>query len=764
MEMSQLASYTELHGFVSKIMYESNNFTIASLVGVKDQNGEPIPHEMLSPRFNSISIKGNFITNVDDPLSVKGSFTEDARYGLQFNVQTVIVDRVSPNGLKLFFESNKFTGIGERKAEQLATLLSERNPKNPLKELLELDDEFISEAIKLSLPNIKNLKELVSDDLEKENTLLALSEHISNQTMREAFYVEYKTNAPNVIISNPYKPIRKISGYTFAAADKIATKLGFKPNNKHRLNALITYIIDTHSHSTGDTIIAKTDLIDKMAEIGGSCSIEEYQIAIQNALDAQNIVTVEFNNMEYIQSHFMNQAELNVMTNVLNLVQNKLDVTNDELNKGISLSEEKRGITYDESQVEAIKLAASNHISIVTGGPGTGKTTTVDGIIDTITSIHHYKSSQIKRLAPTGRAASRLGNGAMTIHAFLNILPDDHRLELTKIDDIGSKWFDDKIKVIIIDEFSMVDTILATQLLSAIPENIHIIIVGDVNQLPSVAPGQVLSDLIASNVIPTIKLKFIHRQGEGSSISELANSIENGYFPDKFFGNTTNTTFTLSDSTTNSPQLVSQLIQYAINDTRFESDDIQTITPTNKGGHGVKDINDTVRYIQNPMWNMMNGVKKEITIGTNKIAVGDRVMNTKNCIMQATNSTNTLKNLITNGDIGVVTDIITDSKDKKEHTINVLINGEEYSFAHENWNQLTPAYAITVHKSQGGEFPLVMLNLTGANPHLVNRNLIYTAVTRASKMLCIIGDPEFIKRVVKKKGTNRKTYLQVLLS
>lgn len=757
-----ISEIKQINGMVTKILYETNDFTIASILSPTDQNHEPIPFELLS-KYNTIVIKGQFLTNEGDTISVKGEMNEDPRHGYQFKVHSVVVDHVSIQGLTLFFSSDKFKGIGERKAAQLAEYLVQKNKENPLNALLDIPIDELKDILKTSEINCKNLKLIVETDIVKEQTLLHLSDYLTSNTMREAFYEKYKTNAVNIITSTPYKPIKEISGYGFKLADSIAIKLGFAANNRHRLNALIDFIIHEYTTSTGNTIIPYEKLLEDMASKGGSCSQNDYINAINSATEKDLIVKIKIDDDVFYQTKAINQAELNLMLNVLNLIKNENDISDEDIDSKIKESEAKRKITYDESQKNAIKLATKNNIAIITGGPGTGKTTTVEGIIDVICGLNHFKPSQVKRVAPTGRAAARLGNGAMTLHSFLNIRPEEYYTKVDKLNDPGSRWFDDKLKLIIVDEFSMVDTFLANQLIGAIPENTYLIIVGDVDQLPSVAPGQVLSDFIKSGIVPTAELTYIHRQGEGSTISELANNIKNGQFPDKFFTNTTNTVFTYAENTYNSPEIIKHLVSYAINDTDFNKDDIQTITPQNNGPHGVKELNQYVKYIQNPAWQNMNGIIKTISINGYDITVGDRVMNTKNCIMQAYDSTNLLNNLITNGDIGIVTDIVTDDHKKENHYVIVEINGEEYQFYHKDWVQLVPAYAITVHKSQGGEFPMVMLNLTGTSLYMLNRNLIYTAVTRASKLLCIIGDPKIIQKAVTIEGANRKTYLQQLL-
>lgn len=756
---------TQLSGVVDKILYENNTFTIASLTKVVDDTNEPIPAQYLS-KYGTVSIKGNFLTNQDEVICAKGVFIEDAKYGYQFNVSKLVVDTVSEAGLALFFATHKFKGLGDKKAAKLATLLTEINPKNPLRALLDLDVETLEKELKLSVDHITAIKDVVEDDLTKETTLLELSEYIKQQSLREKLYEEYKSSATSILLSNPYEPITTISGYGFRIADTVAFQLGFAPNNTHRLQALVQFCINECSNRTGDTIVDETHLLKEMMSIGGSCTLDEYKTSIKDAVTAKKIVTIDYNNQPHYQSFSLNQAELGITVQLHRLLKESGagEFSDEKIQKAIETSQMRNNITYDQSQIDAIKTATKYDVSVVTGGPGTGKTTTVNGLIDVICDLNHFKQTQVKRIAPTGRAASRMGHNAMTIHSFLGISPDYTPKNLPKLDDVGSIWYEDRVKVVIIDEFSMVDSTIANLLLSVIPTGTHLVIVGDVDQLPSVAPGQVLADLIHSGEVPTTRLQYIHRQGENSSISELAAFVKDGKFPERFYQNTNQTRFVFYNTNYTAPTLTASIIQNALNYTDFKTDDIQTITPMNKGESGIVNMNNIIRLVQNPMQQLLDGVQKEIKIGSQTFAVGDRVMNTKNCLMTKEGTAEKINNLITNGDIGTIVDIVTEDDNKQNHYISIAINGETYYFYREMWNQLTLAYAITVHKSQGGEFPLVILNLANTNPHMLSRNLLYTAITRASDMLVIIGTPELIEKTLLKKDTSRKTYLQQILT
>ena len=439
------------------------------------------------------------------------------------------------------------------------------------------------------------------------------------------------------------------------------------------------------------------------------------------------------------------QTELDIATELKHVVNNQgenEEFDDSDIEKAIKHVEETLEIEYDDTQKSAIKNALNNPISILTGGPGTGKTTIINGILMCLKELAEIPSAALYSddppfllAAPTGRAAKRMSEvtdiSAKTIHRLLGLGIGEN--EATDVNELNGE-------ILIIDEMSMVDMFLFKQLLSGINSTKRIVFVGDKDQLPSVGAGNIFSDLISSGAFPTTKLQVIHRQGEDSSIIKLAHAINDEEAEETIFNKTKNYSFIPCQ-----PSLVGDAIDQIVNlaiKRGFKKDDVQVLGAMYNGQGGITHLNDILQDVMNPL----SAKTKVIEAHNESFRIGDRILQLQN---------NPEKDIY-NGQIGKIIGLNPDDKAK------ILIadfDGREIEFGIKDLNDITRAYAITIHKSQGSEFPLVILNLTMQNYMMLRRNLLYTAITRAEKNLVMVGEKKAYVMALRTPGNDRKTEL-----
>ncbi|WP_117286124.1 ATP-dependent RecD-like DNA helicase, partial [Streptococcus intermedius] len=422
--------------------------------------------------------------------------------------------------------------------------------------------------------------------------------------------------------------------------------------------------------------------------------------------------------------------------------QNKYEPENIEA--ALAQIEEKFAISYDAIQKQAICDAIQHKIFILTGGPGTGKTTVINGIISIYALLHGldlHKSQDLPILlaAPTGRAARRMneltGLPSATIHRHLGMTGDD---DTSHLDDYLDADF------IIVDEFSMVDTWLANQLLSNISSNSKLLIVGDADQLPSVSPGQVLADLLKIPLLPQTKLEKIYRQGEDSTIVTLASQIQKGTLPIDFIEKKADRSY-FEVRSEQIPQMIERIVEVAIR-SGIPAQDVQVLAPMYRGQAGIDHINQLMQDLINPV------VKEQLIFEATdgQYRQGDRVIHL----------VNDAESNVFNGDLGYITDLLPAKyADSKQDELTINFDGNEIVYQRSEWYKIRLAYAMSIHKSQGSEFPVVILPITASSHRMLQRNLIYTAITRAKSKLILLGEKSAFAFAVKNTGTTRKTYL-----
>lgn len=724
---------TEFTGKVDNIVFENsqNLFKIidVEIIGsLKDYDDETI---RVTGNFGDIQLDGTY--------TFKGSIFVHPKFGTQFKVDSY--KQVLPHeegSLTKYLSSDKFPGIGKKTAQKIISELGIN--------VLDVIKENPQKVSTLSLT--RRQKDSLLSGINSMDTyseiILKLAKYGINKRVAGNIYKNYHGDALSRLKIDPYEPVGDITGYGFKTADKIGQELGIKPDDKRRIKGAILQVIENSLTQNGDTYIGLEELLDATAEL---INFDQYELIAKgiNELQQENKLIVDDENAT-LKNIF--ETEIEITDELRRIVDNQRKIerySDEKIIKAIDHAEVQLKIDYDETQKQAIKNALNNSISILTGGPGTGKTTIINGILLCLRELEGIPSAAIYSddtpfllAAPTGRAAKRMseitGINAKTIHRLLGLGIGDNKTD--ELDDINQL----NGEILIIDEMSMVDMFLFKSLLRGIQDTKRIVFVGDENQLPSVGAGNIFGDLISSKAFPTTKLKTIHRQGNESSIITLAHAINNGEGESLIFEKTKNYSF-IPCTSNQVGQAINQIVSLALKRS-FDKDDIQVLGAMYNGPSGINSLNDVIQTIMNPI----EDHSKKIEAHGEVFRIGDRILQLQN---------NPEKDIY-NGQIGKIIGIDEDSK------MNCLIanfDDREIKFDLHDLSEITRAYAVTIHKSQGSEFPLVILNLTMQNYMMLRRNLLYTAITRAEKNLVMVGDKRAYLMALNTPGNNRKTGL-----
>ena len=728
----------------SEIFTSPDSFFKVLIVSVEEANFDW--HEP------EITVTGSFGDLSDDQTyRFEGKIVEHPRYGQQFQAISYHVNRpTSKDGLIDFLSGKQFTGIGKKTAEKIVDKLGTDAINKIIADPHVLDELKLRKAVKDSL--VDNLRANQGMD----QIIIGLNDLGFGANLSSAIFDKYGEETLHIINENPYQLAAEIDGISFNRADQVAQKLGIATDDSRRIDAAIIQTLDDLTMETGDTFTTTKPLLQQTIQLlaqgsGGRVSTD---------LIANQIVELEKNQEisyadEKIYPTALYNAEWQIadhLHRLLTVDQEKLPATTIE--KTVTKVADQSGITYDQVQKEAIKTALNSKVMLLTGGPGTGKTTIIKGIVASYAKIHDLsldvneykeKSFPVLLAAPTGRAAKRMSEAtdlpASTIHRLLGLNGREMPTDMNARDLEGS--------LLIIDEMSMVDTLLFKTLIQAVPTSMHVVLVGDKDQLPSVGPGQVFHDLLDFAELPKVELTNIHRQAADSTIIPLAHAIKEGKLPPDLTNKMPDRSF-ISCHANQVPSVVQQIIDLS-KKRDYSANDIQILAPMYRGQAGIDRLNELAQQAYNPP---ANG-KQEIDFRGLTFRVGDKVLQLVNVPE---------KNIF-NGDIGKITAIESGrTVGKKNESITVDFDGNEVSYSRMEWNQLRLAYCISIHKAQGSQFKMVLLPLVQQFSRMLQRNLLYTAITRAAEKLVLIGEPYAAVTSVKNEAVNRKTSLVDRLS
>ncbi len=665
-----------------------------------------------------------------------GKLVTHPKYGEQFQVDNY--ERCKPeekDSIIEFLTSGLFKGIGEKKAKAIVDVLG----KDTLKIILENPDNLIL------IPGVtkKNIEVLHTKLQEYESsyeTILILTELGFSTKDAMIVYNFYKNKTKNIIDTNIYKIIEDIYNMTFKKIDAIALKSGLEKDAPIRVEASIIYIMNELSNAYGHSYYFKEEIASYLPRVLGVNITEKLFLDSLESLE-KNLSIVKKEDRYYLKEMYESEA---LITKRFRMLSREEDIVIKDIDSKIKELENLFGITYNDQQFSAIKNSLLKKILIITGGPGTGKTTIMKGITELYRTINKLSYEQLQEkialLAPTGRAAKRMSEStllrASTIHRFLKWQKETNKFQV-------NEYNKSRVEFVIIDEGSMIDTYLMASLLKGISANCKIILVGDDHQLPSVGPGQVLHDLIESNCLQKVELTELYRQGKDSNILTLAYDIRQGEVNEEVFNIGDDLTFIKATSS----QVVENVLEITDTYQDLSYKEFQILCPMYKTIAGIDEIN---RHVQNKV-NPKSKNKKEIQYG-------DVIFRENDKVLQLTNMPD---ENVYNGDIGIIKEI--KISPKKEIIIDFDNNIVKYTPS--NFNNFRLAYAISIHKAQGSEFDVVIIPIVRNYNKMLYRKLIYTGITRSKKKLYLIGDINALKYAVSNNNsdirrTSIKDYLQ----
>ena len=683
---------------------------------------------------------GSFLSiNIGENLKLVGNFKHNGKYGMQFQVDSY--ESIAPktrNGIIRYLSSGLIKGVGPATAEAIVKKFKE----NTL-EVIEFNPEKLVEVRGISQKKAKLISESLVEVKDMQNAMVFLQGYNITTTIALKIYEIYKNSTIEVVKTNPYRLVEDVNGIGFLKADKIAQSMGIAVDSPFRIRAGVLHILNEASDKNGHTYMLKPQLVEGVNNLLALENIDVSKIFedIFDVLQKENLVKVFWEDKhEIIMLTKMYNAEKYVASKLAILNNSNIE-TDLNLDDEITFFENQKHLKLHQDQKNAIKMAINSGVSVITGGPGTGKTTIVSCALE----IFKMLNKNILLLAPTGRAAKRLsestGEEAKTIHRALEI---DFRSKL------GLFVYNEKnplpYDVIIVDEVSMVDVVLMNSLLKAISKGSKLILVGDKDQLPSVGAGNVLADILSSHTINVTQLTQIYRQENDSLIISNAHMINEGVMPvldnksSDFFFDCKEERADIFNS------IVSLVTQRIPSFFKIEKSKIQVLAPLKAGECGIENINVSLQEKINPPL----PTKNEIKVGQTIFREGDKIMQTANNYNLEWEKRYERENYfedgagVFNGDIGYIHKII-------PQTYEMVVwfeNGREVVYPRSELSQLSLAYAITIHKSQGSEFDAVVIPVTSGPSLIFTRNLIYTAVTRAKKLVVLVGSKSALKRMI----------------
>lgn len=721
-------------GTYKQSIFESDNGYIIGLMRVRDTDIESMKDYI----NKTITFTGYFHElNEQENYYFFGEEKHHPKYGFQFSV--VNYERVKPedkDGIVEFLSSDLFKGVGEKLALSIVNTLGE----DALEKILD-DKSNLLIVPKMTMKKADSIYNTLVKYEESHKMIVYLTE--LGFAMRDALliYNTYKANTTMILEHNIYRAIDDIDEITFPKVDMIVRKNEMTVDDDLRIKACILYVMRDLTFKNGDTYLYLEEIQQSTANYLGfdvsSKLVQELLCELNGEMKVE-IVDDKY----YLEEIYDAQYSIIQKINMLLMKEKKVYKNFEDT---LLALEQSNGIQYNDKQKEAISKALQNNIVIITGGPGTGKTTIIRAIVELYRILNKYTQKELTEvvtlLAPTGRASKRMSEStsfpASTIHRFLKWNRENNRFAVNEENKDFSKF-------IIIDEVSMIDLSLMDSLLKGLTDNIQLVLVGDSNQLPSVGPGMVLKDFIDSGLMDVIKLDILYRQKEDSYIPELAREIREDDLGD-FLKQREDYTFLSCSSlgiTTSLPKICTQIIEHG-----YHYKNIQVMAPMYAGTNGIDNLNKILQDVFNPPSQTKNEIK-----------VGDVIFRENDKVLQLINVPD---DNVFNGDIGIITSIRSGASTKsKKNEITIDFDGNLVTYQPKDFVNIKHGFIISIHKSQGSEFDVVVMPVSKSYQRMLYRKLIYTGITRAKKKLILIGEPDaFLYGIHNEQEQVRKTDL-----
>ena len=721
-----------INGFVEKVVYRNaeNGYTVVNI----------------SVEGDDVVCTGYFSDITEgDQIIAEGSFVEHKQYGIQFTVTSYEIKEPETSvAMEKYLGSGIIKGVGPALSAKIVKKFGDETFN-----IIEREPERLAEIKGITEKKAIEIGSQFEEKKEFRNAMIFLNQYGVSNALAMKIYKEYGIKVMKIVRENPYRLADDIAGVGFKTADEIALRMGFSPESSMRMKAGISFALSMAA-SNGHTYLLYEDLYEESKRLLG-ISEAEFESDIYELTIERKIVLKEVKGERRVYNNNLYYMELTVARKLLDL-NAKSENNYKVMEAKVKEVEAKTGIKLGDLQRKAVYEAVESGLVIITGGPGTGKTTTINAII----KLFEMQNMEILLAAPTGRAAKRMtettGMEAQTIHRLLELNgnPEEGgsmRFERNELNPLEAD-------VIIIDEMSMVDIYLMYSLLKAVTVGTRLILVGDVNQLPSVGPGKVLKDIISSEKFNVVRLSEIFRQAAESDIITNAHKINAGQ--SIRLDNKSKDFFMLSMSSSLQIQralvsLIAEKLPPYVDATKY---DIQVLTPSRKGELGVENLNKILQQYINPP----APGKREKQWGEVIFRENDKVMQIKNDYQMewkiVTKKGLTIKegSGVFNGDCGIIREI-----NEFAGTVTVEFDeGKIVEYTGATLEELELAYAITIHKSQGSEYPAVIIPLLNAPRPLLNRNLLYTAVTRARKCVTIVGSENSVNEMIQNESEMKR--------
>ena len=720
-----------IKGKIRNIIYQnSDNGYVVAVFRIKETNDSKMEEYV----GKTVTITGNFLEiNEEETFILYGDAVSHVRFGFQYQVKSYEKEKISSeDALIEFLSSSLVKGCGAKSAEKIVQELG-----MDAIEKIKADEHALDGISGLSDIKKKSIRDSLLEYSDADDSLLKLKEMGFSIPEATKIYKKYGASLKYIIDSNLYV-LTEIMDF-----NKIDTiyKSNHEESDSVRLKACMVEAMKRLSNNNGDTYYKIEEIKDSLKNefnlVLDDITFEE----IVYSLEEEQKVVVE-KEMYYLTEYYDAEADI---TNHLFLLNVNNTTPFYQFDLELARLEEENHVTYNEDQKNAIKKALENKITIISGGPGTGKTTIINAIVKLYIKMHDYSPMEVLQnialLAPTGRASKKMSSStglpAMTIHRFLKWNKDNGNFGV-------NEYHKAQENLIIVDEMSMIDITLFDALLKGIKSNVQLVMVGDIHQLPSVGPGLILNDLIESDLFTFCPLEKIYRQSENSYIPYLALEIKNKDLSQDFINQKDDYNFLSVDS-----KYIKDMIKKIClmsKEKGLNEEDIQILAPMYKGENGIDNLNLILQELFNPK----DEKKQEIRFGDVTYREGDKVLQLQN---------NPDSNVF-NGDIGYIRKILPKTNKSKD-MILIDFEGVKVEYSKEDLNQIKHAYAITIHKSQGSEFPHVILPISRNYYKMLYNKLIYTGVSRAKKSLVIIGEAQaFVMAVGNDYASKRKTMLK----